>query len=91
MRRLRDALGDRLVYVFRQFPNERANSGADLAARASEAAARQGRFFEMHDQLFDRNLPIGEADLVAIARTIGLDIPRFERDLSSDEVRARVE
>jgi NhaA family Na+:H+ antiporter len=90
-RRLRDTLGDRLVYVFRHFPNERAHPGAELAARASEAAARQGRFFEMHDRLFDRDLPIGEADLVDLAREIGLDVPRFEPDLASDEVRARVE
>ncbi len=89
--RLRDALGDRLVYVFRHFPNERAHPGADLAARASEAAARQGRFFEMHDRLFDREPPIGKADLVDLARAIGLDVDRFARDLESDEVRARVE
>ena len=90
-RRLYEALGDRLVYVFRHFPNERANPGAELAARASEAAARQGRFFEMHDKIFDRTLPIGKAELIEMARAIGLDIDEFERDLQSDEVRRRVE
>ena len=90
-RRLYEALGDRLVYVFRHFPNERANPGAELAARASEAAARQGRFFEMHDKIFDRTLPIGKAELIEMARAIGLDIDEFERDLESDEVRGRVE
>ena len=90
-RRLRDALGDRLVYVFRHFPNERANPGAELVARASEAAARQGRFFEMHDAVFDRELPIGKAELVDLARTTGLDVDRFTGDLESEEVRARVE
>jgi NhaA family Na+:H+ antiporter len=90
-RRLRDALGDRLVYVYRHFPNERANPGATLAAQAAEAAARQGRFFEMHDAIFDRELPIGRAELTEMARAIGLDVDRFERDLASDEVRARVE
>jgi NhaA family Na+:H+ antiporter len=90
-RRLRETLGDRLVYVFRHFPNERANPGAELAARAAEAAARQGRFFEMHDAIFDRPLPIGKSELVDIARSIGLDADRFERDLASDEVRERVE
>ena len=90
-RRLYEALGDRLVYVFRHFPNERANPGAELAARASEAAARQGRFFEMHDKIFDRTLPIGKAELIEMARAIGLDIDEFERDLESDQVRRRVE
>src|SRR3954451_12807173 len=52
MVRLRDALGDRLVFVFRHFPNERAHPGAERIARATEAAARQGRFWEMHDWIY---------------------------------------
>ncbi len=89
-RRLRATLGDRLVYVFRHFPNERVHPGAELASRAAEAAGRQGRVFEMHDWLFARKLPIAEGDLVAGAREIGLDVERFERDLASGEVRAAV-
>jgi NhaA family Na+:H+ antiporter len=49
--RLRQALGERLAYVFRHFPNEAAHPGATLIARAAEAAARQGRFWEIHDWL----------------------------------------
>jgi NhaA family Na+:H+ antiporter len=90
-RRLRETLGDRLVYVYRHFPNERANPGADLAARAAEAAARQGRFFEMHDRIFDHELPVGRAELIELARAIGLDVERFARDLGAAEVRARVD
>jgi NhaA family Na+:H+ antiporter len=90
-RQLRDTLGDRMVYVYRHFPIERANPGAELAARAAEAAALQGRFFEMHDGIFDHELPVGRAELVELAQTIGLDVARFERDLDADEVRARVE
>lgn len=91
LRRLRTALDDRLVYAFRHFPIERANRGAELAARAAEAADLQGKFFEMHDRIFDRELPIGRAELIAAAREIGLDVERFERDLESEQVRARVE
>jgi NhaA family Na+:H+ antiporter len=91
MRRLRETLEDRLVYVFRYFPLERANPGAELAARAAEAAGRQGRFFEMHDRIFDHELPVGRDDLTEAAREIGLDIARFERDLDSGAVRARVD
>jgi NhaA family Na+:H+ antiporter len=90
MRRLAQALGDRLVYVFRHFPNERANPGAELASRAAEAAALQGRFFEMHDAIFDRDLPIRRAELLELAQAIGLDAARYERDLDSESVRARV-
>jgi len=91
LRLRKEALGDRLVYAFRHFPSERAHPGAELAARASEAAARQGRFWEMHDRLFDREPPIGKADLFDFARAIGLDIDTFARDLESDEVHERVE
>ncbi|MBV9946629.1 MAG: Na+/H+ antiporter NhaA [Myxococcales bacterium] len=90
-RRLRDALGDRLVYAFRHFPNDRAHPGAELAARAAEAAARQGAFFEMHDALFDHEPPIRRAELLELARGIGLDVDRFARDLDGPETRARVE
>jgi Na+:H+ antiporter, NhaA family len=91
MRRLRGELEERLLYVFRHFPNDRANPGATLAARASEAAALQGRFFAMHDAIFDHDLPIGRAELVQLAEKIGLDRSRFESDLDSEAVRARVE
>lgn len=91
MRRLRESLGDRLIYVYREFPNERANPGAELAARAAEAAALQGRFFEMHDRIFDGNLPIRRPELLDFARRIGLDMERFERDMDSEPVRKRVE
>jgi NhaA family Na+:H+ antiporter len=89
--RLRNALGDRLVYAFRHFPNERAHPGATLAARAAEAAARQNRFWEMHDRLFDREPPFARADLVSFARELGLDVEQFERDLDDDGVAARVQ
>ena len=90
-RRLRETLDDRLVYVFRYFPIERANPGAELAAYAAEAAGRQGKFFEMHDRIFDHELPIGRDELLAAARELELDIDRFERDLASDDVRTRVQ
>jgi NhaA family Na+:H+ antiporter len=91
VRRLRETLGDRLVYVFRHFPKEHAHPGATLAARASEAAALQGRFFEMHDAIFDRELPIGRPELLELAEAVGLDRSRFEADLDSEAVHARVE
>jgi NhaA family Na+:H+ antiporter len=91
IRQLREVLGSRLVYVFRHFPKERANPGATLAAQASEAAALQGRFFEMHDAIFDCKLPIGRPELLQLAVQIGLDRGRFEADLDSEAVRARVE
>jgi len=89
--RLRRALGDRLVYAFRHFPNEGVHPGATLVSRAAEAAACQGRFWEMHDRLFDREPPFSREDLSILARDIGLDIERFERDLDADDVAGRVQ
>ena len=91
MVRLREALGDRLVYVFRHFPNERAHPGATRIALATEAAANQGRFWEMHDWIYDSETPVTEARVVEHARALGLDMARFAADLESPETRARVE
>jgi len=91
LERLRQALGERLVYVFRQFPNERAHPGATFIARATEAAARQGRFWEMHDEIYAREPPFDEEQVLSIAATLGLDMERFRRDLDSDETRRRVD
>jgi Na+:H+ antiporter, NhaA family len=91
MLRLRQVLGERIVYVFRHFPNERAHPGTERIARAAEAAAKQGRFWEMHDWLYDQALPIDEAELLAFAGSLGLDMARFADDLASDEARLRVD
>lgn len=88
---LRQAFGERLEYVFRHFPNERVHPGATFAARAAEAAGQQGKFWEMHDRLFDEKPPFGEARIRAIARELGLDMARFERDLDAQATLERVE
>jgi Na+:H+ antiporter, NhaA family len=91
LRRLREALGDRLVYAFRHFPNERAHPGAELVAHAVEAAARQGQFWPMHDRVFGREPPITERVLLDFARELGLDTNRFAADMHGDEARRSVE
>jgi len=91
MLRLREALGDRLVYVFRHFPNDRAHPGAERIARATEAAANQGRFWEMHDWIYDSAAPVTEERVLGYARSLGLDMPQFQADLEGEAVRARVE
>src|ERR1700723_2114397 len=89
--RLREALGDRLIYVFRHFPKESAHPGAELVARAAQAAANQGQFWQMHDRVYGREPPITERVLLDIARELGLDMHRFSADMSGDEVRRNVE
>jgi Na+:H+ antiporter, NhaA family len=88
---LRERFGDRLRYVFRHVPLVDVHPHAELAAEAAEAAAAQGRFWEMHDRLFatqDRLLP---QDLLDHAEAIGLDGQRFARDLGASRYARRVE
>jgi len=87
---LRELLGDRFVYVFRHFPNEKAHPGATFISRVTEAAARQGCFWQMHDWLFD-NPPPSQEDVLGHVRSLGIDLDAFQCDLDSDEVRTRVE
>ena len=88
---LRQAFGERIEYIFRHFPNERVHPGATFAARAAEAAGKQSRFWEMHDRLFDEKPPFDAERIRAIARELGLDMDKFERDLAAPETLARVE
>ncbi|MFE4468751.1 Na+/H+ antiporter NhaA [Leifsonia sp. NPDC056824] len=87
---VREVLGDDLRYVWRHAPLTRFHPNALAAAEASEAAARQGRFFEFERSLFadqEHQLP---SDILRRAAELGLDLERFEADLSSPEVAARV-
>lgn len=71
----------RLNLVFRHFPLEEVHAHALIAAEAAEAAAVQGRFWEMHDQLFAHQPHLQLPRLRAIAEAIGLDLRRFSQAL----------
>ncbi len=68
-------------YVWRHLPLTDVHPRAQLAAEASEAAAAQGRFWEMHDVLLDHQDELAPPDLVRHARELGLDVDRFVDDL----------
>jgi len=89
--RLREALGDRLAYAYRQFPNERVHPGAEFLSRAAEAAGRQGKFWEMHDALFARSPALTEAIAYELAEKLGLDMARFKRDLDDPKLKKRID
>jgi protein-disulfide isomerase len=84
------ALGNQLRFVFRNFPLAEAHPHARLAAQAAEAAGAQGRFWEMHDMLFEHQHALEPADILAYARSIGLDIARFEQDLEAGTYTKKV-
>ncbi|MGY1636100.1 Na+/H+ antiporter NhaA [Geodermatophilus sp. SYSU D00742] len=88
---LRERFGDRLRYVFRHVPLVDVHPHARLAAEAAEAAAAQGRFWEMHDELFAAQDRLTPGDLLDHAAAIGLDVQRFARDLGAGRHARRVE
>ncbi|MCX7807810.1 MAG: DsbA family protein [Deltaproteobacteria bacterium] len=61
------------------------------AARAAIAAGNQGKFWEMHDLLFDHQDALSEEDLSRYARQLGLDMERFRADMRSEETQKRIE
>jgi NhaA family Na+:H+ antiporter len=83
-------LGDRLRFVFRELPLPK-HPHAHTAALAAEAAAAQGRFWEMHDRLFEARGRLEPGDLTRYAQEIGLDLDRFVRDMGSEPVAERVD
>jgi protein-disulfide isomerase len=73
---------DYLCLIFRHFPQTQIHPHAQHAAEASEAAAAQGQFWQMHDMLFTHSQALGNGYLVEYANNLGLDISRFLHDLS---------
>jgi Na+:H+ antiporter, NhaA family len=83
--------GAEFQLVFRHFPLRSIHPHAEAAAVTSEAAARQGRFWEMHDVLFRSQRYLESADLRRYAERLGLDLARFESDIVDPAVAARIE
>jgi protein-disulfide isomerase len=84
------ALGSRLRFVFRNFPLSEVHPNAENAAETAEAAGEQGKFWQMHDALFEHQRALGPRDLVAHATRLGLDAERLARELDSHAHAARV-
>jgi len=87
---VQSALGSRLRFVFRNFPLSEAHPNAENAAEAAEAAGAQGKFWEMHDLIFEHQGALRPQDLVAYAARLGIDSARLARELDSHAHAARV-
>jgi protein-disulfide isomerase len=83
-------MGERLRFVFRNFPITTSHPHAEQAAEAAEAAAAQGRFWPMHDLLYENQKNLGERDLRAYADRLGLDVELFDTELAGHVHAARV-
>ena len=77
-------------YVWRHLPLSDVHQHAQLAAEAAEAAASQGRFWEMHDQLLANQEALDPDDLMRYAQQVGLDVEQFASDLRTHAAAAHV-
>ena len=78
-------------FAFRHFPLTEIHPHALAASQAAEAAALQGRFWEMHHLLFHRQKALGDEDLRRYASELGLNLGRFDRDRDGEAVLERIE
>ena len=90
VKELQAQLGARLRFVFRNFPIATMHPLAEHAAEAAETAGAQGRFWEMHDVLYENQDALADDDLVQYAVTLGLDSARFTGELTQHINAARV-
>lgn len=91
IRQVRKVLGDNLRFVFRHFPTQQTHPHSLRAATAAEAAAAQGKFWEMHDELFTHQQHLEDQDLFRYAKRIGLDVERFTLDMTENTVASKIE
>ncbi len=85
-----ERFGPRIRFVFRHFPVESAHPHAMHAAQAAEGAGGQGKFWQMHDLLFDNQSHLKMANLREYAQRLDLDMPRFIAEMDDEIYLQRV-
>jgi protein-disulfide isomerase len=83
-------MGERLRFVFRNFPISTSHPHAEQAAEAAEAADAQGRFWDMHDLLYENQRRLRDEDLREYATQLELDLERFDKELAEHVHVARI-
>lgn len=99
VKRITNEYGDRVLFVFREFPLSLVHDDAEMAAKAAEAAGLQNKYWEMHDLLYEKQLewsllPFGiglRQYLDSFASSLGLDINKFNNDMDSEVVRNKID
>ena len=87
---IQERLGDRLCFTFRNFPLVNSHPHAQHAAEAAEAAGAQGKFWEMHDILFENQEALDDENIAKYASTLGLDARRLIDEVVTGVHTARV-
>jgi protein-disulfide isomerase len=90
VKELQARLQDEVRFVFRNFPLSQIHPHAEHAAEAAEAAGEQGKFWEMHDCLFEHQRQLDDEHLARYADELSLDTPKLLRELAEGTQKARV-
>lgn len=100
VKELQSKYNDQIFFQFRNYPLESLHKNARAGARAAEAADLQGKFWEMHDKIYENNDPQGASGWVAsdnpysyfeqYAKAIGLNLTQFKADFASSKVNDRI-
>jgi protein-disulfide isomerase len=91
VRAIQQELGEQLRFVFRNFPLIEIHPHALQCAEAAEAAAAQGKFWEMHTYIFHHQHTLEDSDLQHFAEAVGLNMAQFEQDMAHHRYRERIE
>ncbi|KIC63982.1 DsbA family protein [Chryseobacterium taiwanense] len=91
LKELMREFGSQVQFVFRNFPLSEMHPYAKPAAIAAEAANLQGKFWEMHDAIYENQQNLNELYLFELAEAIGLDISQFKEDIQKAELEEKVD
>ncbi len=91
LKKIQKQLGDDLRFVFRNFPIEESHPDALKAAVASEAAALQNKYWQMHDALFEHQFDLSKKSILALAENLKLNIKQFASDIQNPKLFQKVE
>jgi formate-nitrite transporter family protein len=91
VKKIQKEMGTRLRYVYRSFPQPEQFRHSEEAAEAAECASSQGKFWEMHDSIFESKAPTDEIRLHRRAAETGLDLLQFRREMRAGVHAERVQ
>ena len=90
VKRLQKDFHGQLRFVFRNFPLSTIHPSAELAAEAAEAASAQGKFWPMHDWLYENQEDLNLEAILTAAKSMKLDVQKFTADLESHKYQEKV-
>jgi protein-disulfide isomerase len=90
VKKIQAEMGSRLRYVFRSFPQDPFDEKSEGSAEAAESADAQGKFWEIHDRMFENQGASTQLQLAKHAKAVGLDARQFRRDMRGHVHLARV-